>query len=604
MSVDCDPLGLMPEVFECDLPPQPLPEVPAWLLEAPLDWDEPPVCDGGCACGGAPAPVVPDAPEVAVEPVPWAVPGMWEHDPTPQTVTPSVGGLVLQLQQLLGRLATVAPAGLAPGQALGEAEALLTAQRDLRVLQLARTADVSARALYEHRGFRTVAAWERSVAPDAKASDRSLGRALVALPHLHAAVIEGRVSLAGAGKTATALGKVRRYLDCLDGLVDGLDGEAMVTAVAGNVLDLICQHHHGLNAADPAQAALLAELQGSLQSIVTGGGGQADRIEQVLVLLTTHLPLGALPGALEDIVFAIVPSLLEHREQAAQDRRGLALTPQPDGTWELSATLTPECGEQLFTALAAEARRDPANPLDTLLREQHRHEQTEAAGLDPFLHDFDTLPAWEQQALNSLNGEPGARAGGIGEGEALLVPRSRTKRLHDALQRLLQRYLSTGLGGTNGKVPVQASAVINARTLEGLPGAPPARGGSGRPLARSLVRRWWCDTHVTTLLLDHGWTPLGIIHTARTLTGTELKAARVQFDNRCAGDGCCPGTPDPLIPLVPHHVIGHAKTGLTSLGETVLCCETLHHDLHTGKRTIRLRNGRLLNEDGYLSDEG
>jgi hypothetical protein len=92
------------------------------------------------------------------------------------------------------------------------------------------------------------------------------------------------------------------------------------------------------------------------------------------------------------------------------------------------------------------------------------------------------------------------------------------------------------------------------------------------------------------------------VHSARTITGTELKAANAQFDQRCAGDGCCPSTPDPLIPLVPHHLIGHAVAGRTSLGETLLVCPTLHHDLHTGKRTLRLRNGRLINEHGYLDN--
>jgi hypothetical protein len=55
---------------------------------------------------------------------------------------------------------------------------------------------------------------------------------------------------------------------------------------------------------------------------------------------------------------------------------------------------------------------------------------------------------------------------------------------------------------------------------------------------------------------------------------------------------------------VPHHVIGHAVAGRTSLGVSLLICPTLHHDLHTGKRTIRLRNGRRLNEDGYVEEDG
>jgi hypothetical protein len=154
----------------------------------------------------------------------------------------------------------------------------------------------------------------------------------------------------------------------------------------------------------------------------------------------------------------------------------------------------------------------------------------------------------------------------------------------------------------HGKVPVQLTATVSERTLTGAPGAPPARGASGRPLARSLLQRWWCDAHVTTLLMSRGWKPLGVVHSARTITGTELKAATVQFDNRCAGDGCCPGIPDPLIPLVPHHVRMHAIFGQTSLDETILACPTLHQDLHLRKKTIRLRDGRLLSEQGWVED--
>src|SRR5439155_808858 len=82
-----------------------------------------------------------------------------------------------------------------------------------------------------------------------------------------------------------------------------------------------------------------------------------------------------------------------------------------------------------------------------------------------------------------------------------VLPSVRSKRLHDALQRLLSRYLDAGLGGISGKVPVQVSVTISADTITGAPGAPPARGASGQPLARSLLRRWWCDAHVTTLLM-------------------------------------------------------------------------------------------------------
>jgi hypothetical protein len=45
-----------------------------------------------------------------------------------------------------------------------------------------------------------------------------------------------------------------------------------------------------------------------------------------------------------------------------------------------------------------------------------------------------------------------------------------------------------------------------------------------------------------------------------------------------------------------------SKTGETTLDLILMACENLHADLHVGKRTIRLRDGRLITEDGYLHD--
>ncbi|MBC7678949.1 MAG: hypothetical protein H7233_08160 [Pseudorhodobacter sp.] len=33
--------------------------------------------------------------------------------------------------------------------------------------------------------------------------------------------------------------------------------------------------------------------------------------------------------------------------------------------------------------------------------------------------------------------------------------------------------------------------------------------------------------------------------------------------------------------------------------DTVLVCRPCHHDLHTGKKVLRLSDGRWLNEDGW-----
>jgi hypothetical protein len=536
-------------------------------------------------------------PAELAEPVRWAVPGVWDSQPTPDKVVPCVGELVEQLSDLVAQVAAIDPTLLPPGQALGEAAALEQVLHQLRLARLARTEDVRARKLYEHQGFWNQSAWQRTVSPDAPVKDASLARALPGLPTLASALRERRVAFAAAHKVKSALGKVRLVLDRPDGMIDGQPGEPVVEAVVWNVVDLVCKDRFGLTAdpkEDPAQAAVLAELEALAQATLDAGGSQRARVEAAMVLLATELHPDSLGDGLSEIVDQLIPSALELRDKDAQDKRALALSPNSDGTWHLEGTLTPEVGEQIFTALAAEARRDPANPIDTKAREQARLAAAEAEGKDGWVAAQDR-PEWEDRAL---------REHGLGLDDAAqqLVPRTRSKRLHDALGRLLTRYLEGGLGGLSGKVPVQATVTISARTIEGAPGAPPARGASSRPLAPSLIQRWWCNSHVTVLLMSQGWKPLGVVHRGRTITGTEMTAARVQFNNRCPGIGCCPGKPDPLIPLVPHHIDMYSKTGQTSLSTNLMPCPTLHQDIHLGGKPIRLRDGRLITEDGYLLD--
>jgi hypothetical protein len=182
-----------------------------------------------------------------------------------------------------------------------------------------------------------------------------------------------------------------------------------------------------------------------------------------------------------------------------------------------------------------------------------------------------------------------------------LRPRSKPRRLHDALGRLLSRYLDHGLGGISGKVPVQISVTLTAATVSNAPGAPPARTDSGRLVPTSVVKRWWCDSTVTGYVLSLGGKALRSIHTQRTLTGTERKALTIESGGQCAGDGCCPDTPDPQRPLRPHHILGYAEDQITSLDDTIAICDALHHDIHDRHHTVRLRDGRYLNEHGYTT---
>lgn len=229
-----------------------------------------------------------------------------------------------------------------------------------------------------------------------------------------------------------------------------------------------------------------------------------------------------------------------------------------------------ELWESVHLVLRREARRDPVNPDDT----------DSAAALRAGVQDEEALD-W---ALT----------------DGVRHPRTRGQRLHDALKLALQRYLGAGLGGTHDKAPVSITVTVPLACVEGRPGALPAVGVSGKTLPASLIRRWWCNARITAMILTAGWVAVGAAHTQRTLTAAERKAAQVQHGNACAGIGCC-RPHDPLVHLVPHHVEGYAEQGTTSLADTILACQRLHHDLHHGK-TVKLRNGRWLNEQGWTDE--
>ena len=627
--------GLVRALWQAALPEPREPELPADMAEydrrwVPSDADAP--CDPDCLCwdfdGDGPctgefARIVAGLTAEVQEPEPdpgWAIPGVsWDTEPVPAALPP-VSPVLAGLLAAVEAVAALDPARLPGGQVLVDAEALQGVLQQLRVTQLGWTAQVDSRDLHELRGLRTMTGWLERHAPDAVKADRTLSGRLADLPVLAEAVRTGRVSLAAATQVAKACSKVGRYLDCPDGLVDGQPGEPLVGQILLNTLDLVGQARGGL--AD--DAPLLIQLRRQLLDLAGAGGSMLTRISGAFTLLGEHLGAGdTLNSALAQQVDAVLPNLLEEQLSAAEAKRGLSLRPRPNGAWRVEGDLTPEVGERLILALAAEARRDPGNPVDTAGRAEARARAVEQAGGDPFTDSpaLSDLPRWEQDAVRDLRSQPGPgapaheqQAGDLADALhldpaqaqqlAALVPRTPSRRLHDALGRLLSRYLDAGLGGLVDKVPVQLTATITHAQIEHRPGALPAKSTrTGRSLARSLLRRWWNDAQITTLLLSEGWQPLGVVHSGRTLTGRERRALNTRWDHRCAGTDCCPPLPEPLRTLVPHHLKRYSSNGgQTSLGETIPCCTNLHNDIHLGKKTIRLRDGRLINENGYLED--
>ena len=501
------------------------------------------------------------------EAVRWAIPGVsWGEQLPPVVVPPSP--VVQALRVVAEAVSAVDPTGLSPEQAMRDAEELQAISQVLRVSGVRRLADVTARELHALRGFRSTTAWLRDSNPDTDVADAGLGRRLAGHSTLAGAVERGELSLVAARKVVAALGRCRPHVDQPDGVIDEQPGEDVVTAVVGHVVDLVAGCVLGMTDDDPRLLALHARTV----EIVTTGGGQLERLEAGFVLLAEQVPPSMLSACLDELVLAVVPSILDDRAERGRDKAGLSLERTPDGSgWHLEADLDLQCGERLFIALRAEARRDTANPADTeaaaLLR---------ARGIDP----------WDPEVVVD-----GSRA----------WPRPRRQRLHDAFDALLGRYLEAGLGGISQKTPVQVSVTISAGLLDGTPGARPATADSGSHLPRELLRRWWCDSRVTAFVLSRGGQALRAIHLGRTLTAVQRRAANIEGGGRCAGIGCCRSGTDPTVDLRPHHVRRYADDGVTSLDDTVLICDTLHRDLHEGHKQARLRNGRHLTEAGWVS---
>lgn len=462
----------------------------------------------------------------------------------------AVGSLLQELQRVVASLSD-APVPADPATALAEATVLLEAEQQLKVHALARIGDVDLRRLHEAEGFRSSRSWLRSVRPDGDTTDVWLSSALLEFRELDRAVRSGDCAMVSASKVVHVLHRARKHLDDGDDLIDGESAETVLPTVVRNVVTLVCRYVHGM----PDDDAHLAGLVHAAELIIAEGGSELYQFERACTLLASEVAPRMLTSLLRELLVSLVPSLLEQEAAEARDRLGLDLVQRSNGTWRLGGTLDSECGERLFVALRSEASRDPRNPLDTAL--------------------------WAS-AL-SLDGDLG-------------LPRARRRRVHDALNLLLERYLAAGLGGLSGKVPVQVGVMLPAPG----PGALPPVADSGGLIPRSVVRRWWCDSTVTAFVMSLGGKALRVVHGQRTLSGRERRALRAETGGECAAYDCL-GRADPLGEVVPHHVRGWAANGRTSLDETLGFCRQDHRALHEG-RTILLRDGRRVTEAGVVSE--
>jgi peptidoglycan hydrolase-like protein with peptidoglycan-binding domain len=486
------------------------------------------------------------------------------------SLKPASPGGVSRLREVLGGLAQVDPVALPGALALAETRELLAARAQLDALLLRRLGDVDARKLHQLDASPTTTSWVRAQDSTVDASTITLARRLNRLPALDDAVQSGSLGPDAAARIASALTKLRPLVDRPDGLIDGQPGEATVTAVVvDGVADLVFQAMGGLAQDDPR----VAELRDALSEVSCSPTGQLARLEAAFVLLAQHVPAGCLPGALSMLVDALLPNELEKRAAKAADQAQLTLRRNADGSgWLLRGELDLETGELAHTVLTAMAATDPDNPTDTSAAEQLR-----ASGWafgDPIPDDLPgTAQPWQ-------------------------APRSRGRRMHDALKLALRAILDSGELGLRDKVAPHVGVHVGLGALHRDPGARPAVGASGLALPLSLVKKWWCDAYVTRYVLGLGHRVLETSHSSRTLKAHERRIKHLETGGHCQGAGCTRG---PGCRLIPHHPDAWANCGTTSLGDTVLLCEPEHDALHRGQ-TIRLKDGRRLDQHGWVDE--
>lgn len=479
---------------------------------------------------------------------------------------PRPGGLSAPLEQLRRAVEGLRAQDAVdmPGpQALHECQVLLAELDRLKAVVLTRVADVDRRRLHELDDAPSTSTWIARQESGLDRGEVTLARRLDRFPHLADRVGDG-LSLDAATRIASALSRVRPLVDRPDGLIDGQPGEQVIAAVVlDGALAVICQAKGGLDEASPALRRLRAELT----AIADGtAASQLQRLERAFTVVAVNVEPAQLTGALATLVDALLPLQLEERSDQAHRDRGLTLTRQHGAGWLLRGELDDETGELLHTALMAARSADPENPVDTQVWRSARD-----AGADT------------DDVMDRL-GCAGA-------------PRSRRQREHDALRLALRALLGSASLGERGKAAPHIGIVVGLDTLHEAAGALPARGDSGQSLPLSLVRRWMCDSYLTRYVLSRGRKVVESSHTERTLRSHERRIKQLETGGQCQGAGCTRG---PGTALIPHHVTPWAVCGTTSIDDTVLLCEATHHDLHTGGKTIALKDGRRLNERGWV----
>jgi hypothetical protein len=522
----------------------------------PWSWDQP---EAPAKVGGSPPPTASSD---------WAAPGV-EREAGAGSVAADPGPEVAALTTSLEALLAQDPSSLPGPVALARSRALLQASEQLKVVALESLADVETRQLFTLDDSPTVTSWVDSLGvPGVDRRELALARRLRRVPQVRTELRDGRLSSRTAAVVTAAVAKARPFLDRPDGVIDGQPGEQVLAGVlVDGVCTLVAEQVGGAPDADER----LGRLRKELTALLDSGSTQLARWEGALVVLARESDPSLLASGIALLVDALLPQEHARRAQRAEDDAGFDLYRKPDGSgWRCAGELSDLCGEMLSTVLTAAEATDPEAVDDTA---------RQAAGGAAV--DDDTLAPHDWPV-------------------DLPAPRSRRRQRHDALVRGLRALLDAGALGVRGKVAPHIAVTVGVDQLEGVPGSLPARTDHGGRLSLPTVRGLLCGSTFTRLVLDARRRVVEASHTQRTSTALERLVLKVQGGAVCSGAGCARG-PATSHRLVPHHGSLFSRTGTTELADTVLLCAPHHdHDLHAQRRTLRLKDGRVLGPDGWL----
>lgn len=509
-----------------------------------------------------------DSPDAGV-PSDWAFPGR------PAAAAPvEPDGCAAALVAAVDALLVQDAAALSGPVARERARTVLAQAERLEVVAADALVDVQARELFADGAAGSLSGWLRQQ-PCGDGGRVSRSRRLAARPRVRAAIIDGDLGTSTADVLAKALDELPETCEPeqVEGVLTGAVPELLSRWTARNALAPDADP-----VADPVTQARAAAVRAVIdEGLAAVTAAPAQRLEAAYVLIGQAVAPAALASQLQLIADALEPERLLDAEQACHDGRSLVLTKKRlEPGWRLRGELTDEVGAALRAELdahaAARAQREAA------LRTAARHGDGDGHG-DPDL--FGTVG-------------PGTPA----DDEPAAKPWAGPDQLaHDLLGELLDALTGAEVRQPGSPAPTPTTVIADLASIEGRAGALP---GSlllpSGPVALSTeaLRRHGCHSTLTAVLLDAARTPIGASGSHRHATERERRAMHAMWGLSCAVRGCA------ATATVPHHVRPWWKTGRTKLGDLIPLCKHNHHDIHDGHRTLLLRDGRRIDENGWV----